>query len=407
MRFKSHVFRKRDSPNTVLFCVNKIAEILRDQYPEAADFLINYTIMDDLLANADSEEETIRIIDEVRKILSFLDMQAHKVICSNSEVDKALGQEVVHKKIEFLSTGDGEDKSEGIKYHNLKTLGMSWDGNTDEFHFQGQIVEEECWTKRKIVSIYSRQFDPCGLLLPYVMNGRLAFQAACVESVDWDSKLNPKGEAMKIWETFLEIAPEVADMRFQRIIRSQPKDQVKRREVHIFADASKNIMGSCAYIVTFYKDGSAESHLVIARGNVAPVIQKSLPRLELGAAVIATKLSEILNKITKIPSWEFNYWSDSYNVLYWILQNSRELPVFEANRVAAIQTASDITKWRHVQGATNPADIISRPRKPAEFKDDKLWSNDPDFLITGEYPPQKIEHDLINPDAYTKRIRVF
>ena len=112
------------------------------------------------------------------------------------------------------------------------------------------------------------------------------------------------------------------------------------------------------------------------KGQCGSKTQRSLPKLELAAADLAVKMSELLYATTKIPSKKYHYWSDSYNVLYWILKNSRELPVFEANRVAAIQISSDIRKWKHVPGEINPADIITRPRTPAALSENKFGYKD-------------------------------
>ena len=407
MQFESHLFGKRDSPNLVMFCVHKAAAMMFDQCPKASKFLQSYTIMDDLLANANDSKECLQTIQDVQNILGLLNMKCHKIICSDENVLKALGEEKVHKKIEFVSHGDGEDKEEGVKYNKLKTLGLNWDGEKDQFYYEFFLPEVEKWTKRLILGTYAKIFDPCGFLLPFVITGRLAFQASCLESQDWDAKIEEEGESSKLWKNFLNGLGKLGEIQIQRIIRSQKEENVMKRQIHIFSDASKNAMGACAYLATFYKNGESESHLIMAKANVAPTLQKSLPRLELAAAEIATRMTEIIHKFTGIPSLNFNYWSDSYNVLYWILQQSRALPVFEANRVSKIQCLSNIKNWKHVPGHLNPADLITRPVDPKILQNSQNWWHGPEFILTEEYPPQKINPSLINEEAYSKRIKIF
>ena len=408
LQYKSHIFGKRDSPNVVLYCVCRQAKSFQDEKPEAAKFLQHSTIMDDLMGNADDPEECLKILDDVKSILGTLNMECHKIICSSPEVLKHLDPQSVSKQIKFDSFGEGECKENDVLYEALKTLGLLWDGNTDIFSYEVNDMDPNTvWTKRKILSKYAKIYDPNGWILPFVILGRLAFQAACVESMDWDAPLNLEGEAMKIWTRWLTGIPEIKEIQIPRMIRCFKKEHLVNREVHIFSDASKNFIGACAFICNYYLDGNSESHNVFAKGNVAPIMAKSLPRLELAAAELATRLVPVVYNATRIPSLEYFYWTDSQNVLYWLRQSSRSLPVFEANRTSAIQSSTKIANWRHVEGVRNPADVITRPQLPAELQKNELWWIGPDFLRSKDYPPQKISTDLVDPDAFKKRVNIF
>lgn len=58
--------------------------------------------------------------------------------------------------------------------------------------------------------------------------------------------------------------------------------------------------------------------------------------------------------------------------------------IFVANRVAAIQELTDVTAWRYVPTASNPADILSRGSLPSEPSESSLWAHGPAYLTEPE-----------------------
>ena len=67
-------------------------------------------------------------------------------------------------------------------------------------------------------------------------------------------------------------------------------------QLHHFSDASTIGYGQCSYIRLVNEKGDIHVSLLCAKARVAPVKQVTIPRLELTAAVLATKVSRFLEK---------------------------------------------------------------------------------------------------------------
>ena len=89
---------------------------------------------------------------------------------------------------------------------------------------------------------------------------------------------------------------------------------VSSKQIHVFADASL-----CAYGAVAYLQHNDQAALVMSRSRVAPVRSITLPKLELMAAVIATRLTQFLiQSLYLAPDTTVPLWSDSQITLHWI-----------------------------------------------------------------------------------------
>jgi len=92
-------------------------------------------------------------------------------------------------------------------------------------------------------------------------------------------------------------------------------DTAKSLNLHVFADASIKAYGAVAYLCE-----NGQSSLVIARTRVSPLKTKTLPRLELMAAVVAARLAKFIQS-SLAPLYKdisIHLWSDSQIVLHWL-----------------------------------------------------------------------------------------
>ena len=83
------------------------------------------------------------------------------------------------------------------------------------------------------------------------------------------------------------------DLKFSRCLKSHDVTDDPPILV-IFSDASVNAYGTCAYIRWRLKDGTFNSKLIAAKCRVAPIKRLTIVRLEMNAAVMATRLKSFL-----------------------------------------------------------------------------------------------------------------
>ncbi|CAB4024702.1 Hypothetical predicted protein [Paramuricea clavata] len=113
-----------------------------------------------------------------------------------------------------------------------------------------------------------------------------------------------------------------------------------------------------AYLMSHYPSTPPTSCLIAAKSCVPPIKATTIPRLELMGAVLSTQVVKSITQILSVATVTF--WTDSTNVLFWVLNQSRSFKPFVANRVGEIQRTTDPTQWRHVPGKLNPSDLPTR-----------------------------------------------
>ena len=176
-------------------------------------------------------------------------------------------------------------------------------------------------------------------------------------------------------------------------------------EIHDFSDASQQAMAAVLYIKTTTHDSHSTSEFLISKTKVAPLKRLSIPRLELGAAVLLTKLAKHVLDHSRLPISQIHLWTDARVALTWIRSHPSRWKDFVGNRVALIQELIPTAQWRHVPGADNPADCASRGLLTSQLIEHQLWWHGPSWLCMDEsaWPSQanSIEEQNL-PEARAK-----
>ncbi|XP_014678757.1 PREDICTED: uncharacterized protein LOC106818575 [Priapulus caudatus] len=205
-----------------------------------------------------------------------------------------------------------------------------------------------------------------------IVNG----QEVCRQGLEWDEPI--EGVSLQRWEVWLQELVRLKEWNVPRCYKSDLSSVVISRQLHVFADASEEGYGMCAYLRQEDSDGRVQVSLVLARGRVAPLKYVSIPRLELTAAVMGARLANTV--LTELGVKEVHYWTDSQTVLRYLQNDSMRFKTFVANRVAVIRDLTEPNQWRYVRTCNNPADEASRGQRIDEFLGNERWVNGPDFL---------------------------
>ena len=108
--------------------------------------------------------------------------------------------------------------------------------------------------------------------------------------VGWDEEL-PDTEKVK-WKRLAKDLNKLKYMNVPRCVAHRSKELT----LHVFADASFQAYGCCAYLVS-----DEESNLVYAKARVAPLKpRRTIPQLELLAATLGTQVITFLKIILRI-----------------------------------------------------------------------------------------------------------
>ncbi|CAH0721739.1 unnamed protein product, partial [Brenthis ino] len=166
-----------------------------------------------------------------------------------------------------------------------KTLGLSWQTHTDDLCFPISVSEQKEATKRSMLAVIARIFDPLGLLAPCVIRMKMLLQKLWLEGLKWDDPLPP--EIRTAWLGMIKALPVLQNLRIPRRVVCE---SYKQFELHIFTDASERAYGACVYIRSINIEGDVAVRLLIAKSRVTPIKPVTIPRLKLCAAVLGTRL---------------------------------------------------------------------------------------------------------------------
>ncbi|VDM29458.1 unnamed protein product, partial [Toxocara canis] len=166
-------------------------------------------------------------------------------------------------------------------------------------------------TKRQFLAYTAEFYDPLGLLTPATLPLKLFLQQLWRKEYDWDQPFDntDRQNAGTLLERF-----QGQSLKLNRQVTAELDKE--HAEIHVFVDASKDAYAAVAYLRS-YKGNRYESSLLMSKSRVAPIRGITIPRLELMAALIGSRLLHFVQQQLKHTGPMF-LWSDSQAALHWI-----------------------------------------------------------------------------------------
>ncbi|XP_076299895.1 uncharacterized protein LOC143218550 [Lasioglossum baleicum] len=354
------------APYLAIKVLDQLALDEGNNFPAAVPILQDSIYVDDAIFGADDTHTLLEIRQQLVELLHRGGFQLRKWATNAVELlENIPSEERESASDHFLS----EDES-------LKVLGIVWTPSEDVFRFQVDCCLPEKCTKRSILSIVSKIFDPLGWASPVIIGAKIMLQELWLLKKDWDE--DTPLEFRKKWTAYCNILPQLSSVKIPRWTGLH-SDSIAI-ELHGFADASHCAYAAVVYLRVLHSLSDIQVTLLTAKSKVAPLKTISIPRLELNAAVLVTRLLEWTSSSLKLPSSRIYGWTDSTVVLAWLRQHPSTWNTYVANRVSEIQTRLPQVKWQHVRSQENPADCASRGISVSEFATHKLWWSGPDWL---------------------------
>ncbi|KAL0861187.1 hypothetical protein ABMA27_009669 [Loxostege sticticalis] len=281
---------------------------------------------------------------------------------------------------------------------NTSILGLVWNVRNDSLQCNANLkTDNEKFTKRTLLSIAQRVFDPIGIACPTTIMPKMILQKSWCRKLTWDEELPT--DLAKQFKKWLEHAYLINDCVIPRRFSSLPINE-SEVSLHVFCDASKEAYSACIFLRIQHRE-HVDVSLVIAKSRVTPVNEITMPRLELIAATLGTRLSMTAIESLGLSNCATYYWTDSSVVLTWIKCNG-PWTVFVSNRVKEIKSLSAPSAWRHVPGHLNPADLPSRGIDPKGLLESQWWEG-PSWLRLGDEDWPNTEIVFNSSDVDTER----
>ena len=150
--------------------------------------------------------------------------------------------------------------------------------------------------------------------------------------------------------------------------------------LHNFSDACEIGYEQCSYLIVVDENENIDCSLIMGKANVALKMFVSVPRLELVAAALSVKISNMMKKELQLQELDKYFWTDSRVVLGYIANNTRAFKAFFANREHMLQKDGNVKQWKHVRSKEDRAYDASRGMNFKKFVNTNRWFQDPKFL---------------------------
>lgn len=335
-----------------------------------ANVIENDFYIDDLNTGADTISDLKHIAEGVVRVLDSACLPLRKMRTNCPQ----------------LFGGDFDEAASVDLSKESSVLGLNYSPKSDTLQFSRDLEPTSLCTKRSIISMTCKIFDPLGLLCPCVIVAKILLQKLWSAKLDWDEPV--PNDFVKRWSKLLKEFSFLSEIKVPRCVLS---DNYSIIDLHCFVDASQQAYAACVYLRSESDTNAVAVNLLCAKARVAPISPTTIPRLELCGALLGARLCEKVCQSLRCNIRSKYIWTDSTVVLGWLKTPPRELKAFVCNRVNEINELTSGYYFNHVPTDQNPADMASRGVDPKSLYSSPIWWEGPSFLKcdSSTWPKQK------------------
>ena len=363
-------FGDRPAPAMPTTAMRKTASLKENDKPRAVEAITKNAYVDDICDSVCTTEDAKNLTSDIDEVLESGGFHIKKWI-SNAAINT---EESLDEQVIVGSNNDTE-----------KVLGTIWVPSEDKCSFkvrtESAVVATNQnpshppkLTKRRILSKLAAIFDPIGVAAVIVIKSKITLQELWQLGLNWDDEVS--GASKQNWIRIFEEIAKLNDVKFERCLT--PAEVVGKPYLIVFCDASRLAFGAVAYIRWKLNNGKFGVRFVTAKSRVAPLKELTIPRLELQAAVIGSRLGKTIQDESRLEFEKIRYLTDSRVALAWIQGQTRSYKPFVSTRVAEIQNNSEPLDWSHCPTDVNVADDITKGIPVEEIN--IRWLPGPEFL---------------------------
>ena len=411
MRFTRVVFGVSFSPFLLNATISHHLNKYRNRYPDLVDTLMHSIYVDDVTFGANTEDEAYQLFSVLTRLFAEGGFNLRKFVTNSMSLQQKIishnqnpgllepkanpGSDIVEENATYTSTLFSGEIS-----RNQKILGVSWNPVCDTLVFDicatANALRTLKPTKRNVVGFSSRFYDPLGFLSPAIISLKIYFQELCKAKIEWDEPLT--SELLCKWNRVVS--------NFQGVVITVPRcyfptGATEESVLYGFCDASKSAYAAVIYLCSV----SGLVQFVVSKTRVAPLVQVTIPRLELLSCLLLAKLmAHVKMSLGKVVSVHLGTcFTDSKVALYWVQGVSKEWKQFVHNRATKIRELVPVANWSHCPGKDNPADLPSRGISTVELQSSKIWLHGPTWLPT--ISPKPLSEEMNMPDECVSELK--
>ena len=244
LRFTKVIFGSSPSPFLLNGTFQKHFEKYQEVDPLFVKQVLDNLYVDNYVGGADTSSSTLELWGKLKERMKEGSFQVHKCKTNSEKVLRSLNPEKNENGDETFAK-----QSLRVSEQQSKVLGIQWNSAEDKLTLDLSPAAEQDsgkLTKRKMLSLLAKIFDPLGLVGPAVIQGKVAFQEACKILKEFDTEVpNEMKDGWEEWKTGICKENQIHILRCIMLV----KERGIKNVMHCFADAGKEAYCATVYLV--------------------------------------------------------------------------------------------------------------------------------------------------------------
>ena len=393
---KTLIYGVKPSGNQAEYGLRKIADMSKDEYPEASRIIKKDIYVDDCISGAASRPKASQRGDEIELIVNRGGYKLKGITLSGENPKDNLsddGESLIVAGLKWLPKED-------VISLNIGELNFAKRKRGKKPPASDNSIPERL-TKRHCASKVGEIYDLLGKMTPISAGFKLDLHDLVTHKLDWDDPI-PK-ELRPTWVNNFQMMQEMKSVYFKRCIVPEDAESLTIETIET-GDASPSIACSAIYSRIKRRSGDYYCQLLFARSKVLPD-RISQPRAEMIAALLNIYASEVVRRSLGDLHKSSIKLSDSQVVLHWIGNDQKPLKQWVRDRVIEIRRFSHPSDWYYVSSKNMIADLGTR--RGCSIEDISMhsdWINGYDWMSKdrSEFPVTTIENLKLDASQITE-----
>ena len=207
-----HVFGgTTSSPSCCNYALKRTAYDNKSRYQtDVMDTLNRNFYVDDLLKSVKDVKTAIRLLHNVISMCADDGFRLTKFVSNRIEVLDSIPEKDKRTAVKDVYLNSGTN------FPTEKALGVNWDIGSDRLGFKLRL-DGKPTTRRQMLSMISKNYDPLGLAAPFLLQGKRTLQEWCKNNFSWDDAVSDNYIAE--WEKWKKELQLLENLKMERCFK--------------------------------------------------------------------------------------------------------------------------------------------------------------------------------------------
>ena len=200
-RFARVVFGVSSSPFLLNATIRHHLERHSDTRGDLVMKVLRSIYVDDIVTGSQSEEQAYELYTGAKNLLRMGAFNLRKFTTNSSTLQARIDTEEAVNLSDSSSSGGAAETfsqvtlggAQALREGEKKVLGVNWNVSSDQIIFSLSELAEQARalepTKRNVISLIGRFYDPLGFLAPVVVTYKVFMQSLCEAKIGWDDTI--------------------------------------------------------------------------------------------------------------------------------------------------------------------------------------------------------------------------